>query len=113
MTGRDVIPTASHIVGFCWHVVFWFVVVMPYSPSLVALYWARTYCFTPIWASTGVAPADCLMNSVIMAPAALVIGPLAGAAEDVVRPWPAILGTALALALLITTLRLVLRRRNL
>jgi hypothetical protein len=102
----------SHVVGFGWRFVLWFVAVFPYSPSIVALYWASTYCFTPIWASTGIAPGRCLLTSAYMAPAALLIGPLAGSNQDPASAWLAVLATAFLLALLITTLGLVLRRRR-
>ena len=102
----------SHIAGFGWRFVLWFAAVFPYCPSLASFYWASTYCFTPVWASTGVAPARCLLMSVYMAPAALTIGPLAGSKEDPAEVWRPVLATALLLALAITTFRLVLRRRG-
>lgn len=102
----------SHIAGFGWRFALWFAAVFPYCPSLVSFYWASTYCFTPIWASTGIAPARCLLMSVYMAPAALTIGPLAGSKEDPADAWLAVLATAFVLALLITTLRLILKRHR-
>lgn len=101
----------SHVAAFGWRFILWFAAVLPYCPSLVSFYWASTYCFTPVWASSGISPSRCLLMSVYMAPAAL-ISPLAGSKESSADAWLAVLATALVLALLMTMLRLILRQRG-
>lgn len=100
----------SRLFGFGWRFSLRFLAGLPYAPSIVALYWASTYCFTPLWASTGISPARCLLKSAYLAPATLLIGPLATFGEDAASMWLAVLSTALLMALLMTTVSLIVRR---
>ena len=102
--------TASRIVRFGGCVALWFVIVLPISPSIWALCARGWVCFAPAWTSVGEGPVACLLGFALFAPFAAVFGPLGGIEADPPSIWPEILATAILLALLITTLSLVLRR---
>lgn len=93
-------------VGRC--VLIWFVAVLPISPSVWALYLGGWTCFTPAWTSAGMEPATCIVIGAIIAPFAVLFGPLADTVDEPTNPWPAVLGTALLLAVLVTAVSLAI-----
>jgi hypothetical protein len=100
------------VVRFARCVALWFVIVLPMSPTIWALCAKSWTCFTPAWSSVGVHPVECLAWLAFLAPFAAMFGPLAGTVEEPEDIWPDILFMARGVALLITTLRLFLRRRT-
>ena len=90
----------SRIAAFARRVAIWFVAVLPISPSVWGLCMGARHCFT----TERLELASCLTLSAVVAPLALIFGPLAGTVDEPINRWPDVLATALLLALLITTL---------
>jgi hypothetical protein len=83
-------------------VALWFVIVMPLSPSIWRLYAMGPTCFTPAWTAEGANPADCLAGFALLAPFAVIFGPLDHDEEDTPSELPEVVFTAFLLAILVT-----------
>ena len=97
------------VVGFLRCVAVWFVVALPFSPSVRAVYRDWSFCFSAQQRPFYPDPGMCLLNDAFIAPFAVIFGPLAGTVDDPINPWPAVLATALLLAVLLTTLSFFVR----
>jgi len=107
LTMRGVV---SHIASWGRCVVLWFIIMLPLSPTVWRLYAMGPTCFTPAWAGVGVQPAACLIGFAAAAPFAVIFGPLGHDEEEAPSELPEVLLTALLLAILITTLSLIIRK---
>ena len=94
-------------------IAIWFAIALPFSPSIWRLYANGPACFTPAWTDQGVHPATCLIEVAFFAPFAVIFGPIGHDEELPQSELPEVLLTAFFLAVLIVTLRFILKRRRL
>jgi hypothetical protein len=83
---------------------------LPLSPSIWRLYAMGPACFTPAWMAHGVHPAACLAGFALVAPFAVVFGPISHDEEDAPGELPEVLLTAFLLATVFTVLSAIVRR---
>jgi hypothetical protein len=79
-------------------VALWFMLVLPFSPSVWAVSLFGHRCFTPALGSESAG--DCMAHLVSLAPFYVLFGPIAHDEEEPPNPWPGVLLTALILAIL-------------
>jgi hypothetical protein len=100
----------SQIISSGRCVALWFVAVLPLSPTVWRLCAMGPACFTSAWTGAGVEPATCLLDFAVSAPFAVIFGPLGHDEKAARSELPQVLITAACLAVLVTTLSLILRR---
>jgi hypothetical protein len=84
------------------YVVLWFVILLPISPSIWRLYAMGPTCFTPAWTAQGVDPGSCLAGFAVLAPFAVIFGPIGHDEEDPTSEILEVLLTAFVLAAVVT-----------
>ncbi|MBI2739652.1 MAG: hypothetical protein HYX38_24280 [Rhodospirillales bacterium] len=99
----------SRLARFTRCLTIWFMVVLPISPSIWRLYAMGPGCFTPAWTLVK-EPTECLLGFAVVAPFAVIFGPIAHSEEETPSELPEVFLVAALLALSITTLSLVWRR---
>lgn len=99
-------PIMSHVIAFMRCVAVWFVVVLPFAPSVLGVYLSWSYCFSTSHAD----PVGCFAFVTYLAPIAFVFGPLSGIVSEPINRWPDVLATALILAVFATTMSFACRK---
>ena len=103
---KVILSQASHV-GRC--VALWFVLLLPLSPSVWRLYAMGPACFIPARTAQGVDTADCLTPYAMVAPFAVIFGPIGHDEDDSPSELPQVLLTALLLAFLATVVSAAIR----
>jgi hypothetical protein len=82
-------------------IVIWFLVALPFSPSIWGLAFAGSDCFNKV-ANPHQDPAACLMTIAIFVPVGVIVGPVVHDQDAPINRVPEVLLTALGIALLST-----------
>jgi hypothetical protein len=89
-------------------IAIWFILMLPFSPSVWRVCAMGPACFTSAWIGTD--PLTCLAGFAFVAPFAVVFGPLGHDSELGPSELPEVLGTALLLAITIVGARITFRK---
>jgi len=109
-SGKRLTSPIGRLARWTRGVALWFMLALPFSPSVWAVSQFGTRCLTPELGSESAG--DCLTHMVLLAPFYVLFGPIAHEEEESPNPWPGVLLTALILASLFQWISIHMTRRK-